>query len=73
VAGEPVTIKGAGGAITALPFKVDHGNIDALGFRIGNAAYTPDLNGIPTESLAVLEGSICGSSMRSGARPIPAT
>jgi len=56
VAGEPVTIKGAGGAITALPFKVHHGNIDALGFRIGKTAYTPDLNGIPAESLNSLEG-----------------
>ena len=56
VAGEPVTIHGAGGDIQALPFKVHHGNIDALGFRIGNTAYTPDLNGIPGASLSVLEG-----------------
>ena len=56
VAGEAVTIAGAGGAITALPFKVHHGNIEALGFRIGGTAYTPDLNGIPAESLPVLEG-----------------
>lgn len=56
VAGQPVTIAGAGGGITALPFRVHHGNIDALGFRVGNTAYTPDLNGIPGESLAALEG-----------------
>ena len=29
---------------------------DALGFRVGNTAYTPDLNGIPDESLAALSG-----------------
>lgn len=56
VAGHRVTIGGAGGAITALPFNVHHGNITALGFRIGNVAYTPDLNGIPAESLAAMRG-----------------
>ena len=54
VAGEEVTITGAGGAITALPFRVHHGNIDALGFRIGATAYVPDLNGIPEASLPAL-------------------
>jgi phosphoribosyl 1,2-cyclic phosphate phosphodiesterase len=55
-AGHPVTIEGAGGKITALPFRVHHGNIDALGYRIGDMAYTPDLNGIPPESLHHLAG-----------------
>ena len=31
-----------------------HGNLDVLGFRIGNTAYTPDLNGIPDASAAYL-------------------
>jgi phosphoribosyl 1,2-cyclic phosphate phosphodiesterase len=56
VAGTPVTIDGAGGAITALPIRLQHGNIDALGFRIGNTAYTPDVNGIPDESVTALAG-----------------
>ena len=56
IAQEEVTTSGAGGDITATPFVVHHGNISALGFRIGNIAYTPDLNGIPDESLAVLQG-----------------
>ena len=30
----PVTITGAGGDITFTPFEVEHGRIDALGFRI---------------------------------------
>lgn len=55
-AGQPVTITGKGGPVTALPFRVHHGTIDALGFRIGDTAYTPDLNGIPDESLAALDG-----------------
>jgi phosphoribosyl 1,2-cyclic phosphate phosphodiesterase len=56
VAGEPVTVGGAGGEITALPMRLHHGNIEALGFRIGDTAYTPDLNGIPDESLEALAG-----------------
>jgi phosphoribosyl 1,2-cyclic phosphate phosphodiesterase len=54
--GEPVEIGGAGGTVATLPFEVEHGNIRALGLRIGRAAYTPDLNGIPEESLPHLEG-----------------
>ncbi|MGB5837206.1 MAG: MBL fold metallo-hydrolase [Albidovulum sp.] len=43
----PVVISGAGGSITFDPFEVDHGDIDALGFRIGNLAYLPDVLKIP--------------------------
>jgi len=32
-----------------------HGNIPALGYRIGNAVYTPDLSDIPRESWPQLE------------------
>jgi phosphoribosyl 1,2-cyclic phosphate phosphodiesterase len=35
---------------------VQHGNIDALGFRVGNIAYTPDVNAISEASLKHLEG-----------------
>ena len=56
VPGTPVTVGGAGGDITALPIRLRHGNIDAVGFRIGNIAYTPDLNGIPDESREALSG-----------------
>jgi phosphoribosyl 1,2-cyclic phosphate phosphodiesterase len=54
-AGKPIEIKGAGGNITALPFEVHHGTIDALGFRIGGMAYTPDIDGVPDGSIAALE------------------
>ncbi len=53
-ADQPVEISGKGGAIRTLPFVVHHGNIDVLGFRFGNVAYTPDVNGIPDASLAAL-------------------
>ena len=54
-AGRPVTIDGAGGTITAMPFQVQHGTIDALGFRVGDMAYTPDIDGVPDASLQHLE------------------
>lgn len=55
-AGTPVTVDGAGGAITAMPFQVHHGTIDALGFRVGDMAYTPDIDGVPDASMPHLEG-----------------
>jgi phosphoribosyl 1,2-cyclic phosphate phosphodiesterase len=39
----PFEIDGPGGAIRLQPFKVNHGSIDALGFRIGDLAYLPDV------------------------------
>lgn len=50
-----VTISGAGGDITFTPFEVAHGSIDALGFRIGDLAYLPDVSDIPTEVWPALE------------------
>ena len=50
-----VETSGAGGTITGTPFYVQHGSINALGFRIGNLAYTPDVNGIPDTALPHLE------------------
>lgn len=52
----PVTIRGKGGPIDFLPFDVHHGKMDALGFRIGDVAYTPDLHDIPQESFDALAG-----------------
>ena len=55
-AGERQEIPGKGGAITLTAFNLQHGHIPALGYRIGNAAYTPDLSDIPAESWPALEG-----------------
>ena len=55
VAGETVTISGAGGALTALPVLQNHGSIHSLGFRIGNLAYCPDVNGLPDDAVAALQ------------------
>jgi phosphoribosyl 1,2-cyclic phosphate phosphodiesterase len=54
-AGESRTIEGKGGALTLSAFLVQHGNIPALGYRIGDAAYTPDLHDIPQESWGALQ------------------
>lgn len=54
-AGGSQIIGGKGGEVTMTAFLVQHGNIPALGYRIGNAAYTPDLNDIPPESFGALE------------------
>jgi phosphoribosyl 1,2-cyclic phosphate phosphodiesterase len=54
-AGESQEISGKGGAITLAAINLQHGNIPALGYRIGNAAYTPDLSDIPQESWPALQ------------------
>jgi phosphoribosyl 1,2-cyclic phosphate phosphodiesterase len=56
VPGHPITIAGAGGALTAIPFEQDHGDIQSMGFRFGSLAYSSDLVGLPDESLPVLAG-----------------
>ena len=52
-------ISGKGGDIVLRPFPVEHGNIEALGYRIARTAYTPDLNGVPEQSRAALYGLDC--------------
>ena len=54
--GEPLTIDGKGGPITALPFLQDHGDIHSLGFRFGAVAYSSDLHDLPAASVAALAG-----------------
>ena len=49
-----VTIDGPGGPLTFTPFRVNHGSIDALGFRVGGLAYLPDVKDIPAEAWPAL-------------------
>ena len=51
----PLEIEGAGGKITLSPIRVQHGTIEALGFRIGDVAYLPDVSDIPETSVPLLE------------------
>ncbi len=53
----PVTIEGAGGPIQFRPFTVNHGSIDALGFRIGPLVYLPDVLHMSDDAWAELEGA----------------
>ncbi len=55
-AGVPVTVKGEGGEITALPLLQEHGDIPSLGFRFGKLAYSCDLSGLPAETVPALAG-----------------
>ncbi len=43
---KPTRISGPGGEIIFEPLEVKHGEIDALGFKIGNLAYIPDVSEI---------------------------
>ena len=53
--GESRAIAGKGGLVTLSAFDVAHGNIPALGYRIADAAYTPDVSDIPKASWPFLE------------------
>ena len=53
--GDSRTVEGKGGAVTLTAFDLQHGQIPALGYRIGNAVYTPDVSDIPQESWRYLE------------------
>ena len=55
----PFEITGAGGAVSLHPFEVNHGSIEALGFRVGGFAYLPDVAAIPEDVWPVLEGLDC--------------
>jgi len=48
------TIAGRNGAgLSLTPYRLTHGDIEALGLRIGGFAYAPDLSAIPKESEAL--------------------
>lgn len=51
-----ITIDGEGGRVEALPVLQDHGDITSLGFRINGLLYSPDISGVPQQSLQMLEG-----------------
>lgn len=57
--GEDFTLTGAGGPITFTPFEVEHGNIDALGFRVANLAYLPDVSDMKDAAWNALQDLDC--------------
>lgn len=52
-------VTGAAGPISLTPFRVDHGSMDALGFRVAGLAYVPDVVAIPDDSWQYLQGLDC--------------
>lgn len=55
---QPFAVDGAGGAISVIPFVLDHGpTVQALGFRFGSVVYTPDVSNISMESAEVIQGA----------------
>ena len=54
VAGQPIEVRGQGGAITGLPILQVHGDTPSFGFRFGRVAYSCDLSDLPPESVAAL-------------------
>jgi phosphoribosyl 1,2-cyclic phosphate phosphodiesterase len=52
----PFEVPGAGGPIVFQPIRVQHGRIEALGFRVGGLAYLPDVSGLPDATWPLLAG-----------------
>ena len=51
-----ITVEGAGGPVELQPFRVGHGNIDALGFRVAGLAYLPDAGEMTDDAWSAVEG-----------------
>jgi phosphoribosyl 1,2-cyclic phosphate phosphodiesterase len=54
--GKAIQLGSEDAPITAVPFRLEHGNGDALGFRFGKFAYAPDVSEVPPESMRFFEG-----------------
>lgn len=52
----PFDVPGPGGPVRFVPFRVGHGSIDSLGFRIGDLAYLPDVADLYDEAREALVG-----------------
>ena len=48
--GENVTVNGAGGPVSALPFNQAHGRATSLALRFGGLAYSPDVSDLDKEA-----------------------
>ncbi|WP_417486635.1 MBL fold metallo-hydrolase [Maricaulis sp.] len=57
--GDAIRIDGPGGCVAITPFDQEHGRIRSVGFRIGDLAYSADINGLPDHSAEILAGVTC--------------
>lgn len=53
---EAIIVDGAGGPLSLLPLKQQHGDIISLGLRIGEVAYCCDVSDFPAETVEKLSG-----------------
>lgn len=53
--GQEIRVEGAGGPVTALPFRQKHGEIESYGFRVEGVAYSSDVDGLSDRSLSYLD------------------
>lgn len=53
-AGVPIAVDGPGGRLVLTPFLQLHGDIQSLGYRVIDLAYSCDISGLPEESHAML-------------------
>lgn len=67
----PVVVDGRGGKIVCEPFEVPHGDIAALGFKIGPVVYSPDLSDMSDSAWAALEDADCWITDALRYRPHP--
>ncbi len=54
--GQEFAVSGPAGDIPFVAFFQRHGQVNSLGFRIGELAYSSDVNGLPEDSFGILEG-----------------
>jgi len=52
-------VEGEGGSVTFIPFQVKHGNMTALGFRIGPLVYLPDVSEMSQEAWGEVAKAKC--------------
>ena len=52
-------VTGDGGKIELEPFKVEHGSMHALGFRIGPLVYLPDVSALNQDAWNAIKGAEC--------------
>jgi phosphoribosyl 1,2-cyclic phosphate phosphodiesterase len=57
--GSDIKIDGPGGSVAITPFDQEHGRIRSVGFKIGEIAYSADINGLPDDSARILDGVKC--------------
>jgi phosphoribosyl 1,2-cyclic phosphate phosphodiesterase len=67
----PVRVEGTGGAVALIPFRVHHGRIAALGFRIGGLAYLPDVSEMTDEAWAAVADLDCLGDRRAALQATP--